>query len=201
MAALTEEQSIIRDQAKAWVEEKAPVQQFRAMRDSGVPGRFRPETWAEIAVLGWAGMIVQEEYGGSGLGVTEAALMMLEVARKGGMTAASAIHMNIFGLNPVVVFGSDEQKKRMLPPLIDGSERACFAVTEPDTGLNTTRLKTRAEKRGKEYIVSGQKVWISTAQVAEKMLLLARTTPRDEVSKKTEGLSAFLEKRKPDWAN
>jgi acyl-CoA dehydrogenase len=116
-----------------------------------------------------------EEYGGAGLGITEAAVMMQAIAESGaGFSGASAVHMNIFGLNPVVIYGSEEQKKRMLPPLIAGKERACFAVTEPNTGLNTKKIKTRAEKRGDRYFVSGQKVWISTAQVAEKVLLLAR---------------------------
>src|SRR5204863_5902575 len=100
---------------------------------------------------------------------------MQAIAESGaGFSGASTVHMNIFGLNPVVVFGTEEQKKRMLPPLIVGKERACFAVTEPNTGLNTKKLKTKAEKRGGNYIVSGQKVWISTAQEAEKVLLLGR---------------------------
>jgi acyl-CoA dehydrogenase len=102
--------------------------------------------------------------------------MMQAIAESGaGFSGASAVHMNIFGLNPVVVFGTREQKERMLPPLIAGQHRACFAVTEPNTGLNTKKIKTKAEKRGDQYIVSGQKVWISTAQVAEKVLLLAAT--------------------------
>jgi acyl-CoA dehydrogenase len=116
-----------------------------------------------------------EEFGGSGLGITEAAVMMQAIAESGaGFSGASAVHMNIFGLNPVVVFGTDEQKRRMLPPLISGKHKACFAVTEPNTGLNTRNLKVKAEKRNGKYFVSGQKVWISTAQVAEKVLLLAR---------------------------
>jgi acyl-CoA dehydrogenase len=102
-------------------------------------------------------------------------VMMQTIAESGaGFSGASAVHMNIFGLNPVVVFGNEEQKKRMLPPLIEGKHRACFAVTEPNTGLNTRKLKTKAERRGSDYVISGQKVWISTAQVAEKVLLLAR---------------------------
>src|SRR5256885_9342995 len=101
--------------------------------------------------------------------------MMQAIAESGaGFSGCSTVHMNIFGLNPVVVFGTEEQKRRFLPPLIAGKERACFAVTEPNTGLNTRKLKTKAEKRGGKYYVSGQKVWISTAQVAEKVLLLAR---------------------------
>lgn len=99
--------------------------------------------------------------------------------------------MNIFGLQPVAVFGTEDQKRRMLPPLIQGKEKACFAVTEPNTGLNTTRLKTRAERAGDHYVLSGQKVWISTAQVADKMLILARTTPIEECKKPTFGLSLF----------
>ncbi len=99
--------------------------------------------------------------------------------------------MNVFGLNPVVVFGTPEQCERMLPPIVSGKERACFAVTEPNTGLNTTQLKTKAVRDGDKYVVNGQKVWISTAQVAEKILLLARTTPLEEVKTPTHGLSLF----------
>jgi len=133
-----------------------------------------------------------EEYGGAGLGISEAAVMMQAIAESGGgFSAASAVHMNIFGLNPVVVFGTAEQKSRMLRGLITGGERACFAVTEPNTGLNTTRIKTKAEKRGDRYLISGQKVWISTAQVAEKVLLLARTTPLEHCARPQDGLSLF----------
>ncbi len=154
--------------------------------------RFPAEFVEAMAAGGWLGIAMPEAYGGSGLGIADAAVMMQTIAQSGaGFSGASAVHMNIFGLNPVVVFASDEQKRRMLPPLIEGTERACFAVTEPDTGLNTTRIKTRAEKRGKHYIVSGQKVWISTAQVADKMLLLARTTRIEQCAKPEQGLSLF----------
>ena len=116
-----------------------------------------------------------EAYGGAGLGISEAAIMTQAIAESGaGFSGASAVHMNIFGLNPVVVYGNEEQKRRWLPPLIAGKERACFAVTEPNTGLNTRALKTKAVRTANGYSVSGQKVWISTAQVAEKILLLAR---------------------------
>jgi acyl-CoA dehydrogenase len=155
-------------------------------------GGFPSELHQALARAGWLGIAMPEAYGGSGLGITEAAVMMQTIAASGaGFSGASAVHMNIFGLNPVVVFGTDEQKRRMLPGLIDGSERSCFAVTEPNTGLNTTRLKTRAERRGDDYVVHGQKVWISTAQVAEKILLLARTTPIEDCPKPTFGLSLF----------
>ena len=167
---------------------------------------FGPEYWLErdseggfprafydaVAKAGWLGIAMPEAYGGAGLGITEAAIMMQAVAGSGaGFSGASAIHMNIFGLNPVVVFGSEEQKSRFLPPLIQGREQACFAVTEPDVGLDTTHLKTRAVREGDHYVVSGSKVWISTAQVAHKMLLLARTTPLDQAAKPSQGLSLF----------
>jgi acyl-CoA dehydrogenase len=157
-------------------------------REGGFPEEFH----RALAADGWLGIAMPEAYGGAGLGITEAAVMMQAIAESGaGFSGASAVHMNIFGLNPVVVFGTEAQKRRMLPRLIAGRERACFAVTEPNTGLDTTRLKTRAEKRGGKYYISGQKVWISTAQVAEKILLLARTTPLEEVKKPAQGLSLF----------
>ncbi|MFI5015262.1 MAG: acyl-CoA dehydrogenase family protein [Hyphomicrobiales bacterium] len=157
-------------------------------REGGFPHEFH----AAMAKDGWLGIAMPREYGGAGLGITEAAIMMQAVAESGAaMSGASAVHLNIFGLNPVVVFGTEEQKKRMLPPLIAGSDKACFAVTEPDAGLNTTELKTRAERQGDHYVVTGTKIWISTAQVANKMLLLARTTPLDQVRRRTHGLTLF----------
>jgi len=161
---------------------------LRKDADGGFPADFHQA----FARDGWLGIAMPEQYGGAGLGITEAALMMHTVAASGaGMSGASALHMNIFGLNPVVVFGTDEQKQRWLPPLIAGADKACFCVTEPNIGLNTTRLKTKAEKRGDHYIVSGQKIWISTAQVTNKMLLLARTTPLEQTGKPSQGLSLF----------
>jgi acyl-CoA dehydrogenase len=153
---------------------------------------FPHEFYAAMVETGWLGIAMPEEYGGAGLGIAEAAVMMQAVAESGAaMSGASAIHMNIFGLNPVVVFGTEEQKRRMLPPLLRGEDKACFAVTEPNVGLNTTQLKTRAERRGDRYVVNGQKIWTSTAQVANKVLLLTRTTPLEEVAKKTAGLTLF----------
>ena len=155
-------------------------------------GEFPVELHRALADDGWLGICMPEEFGGAGLGISEAAIMMQAISQSGaGMSGASAVHMNIFGLQPVVVFGTDVQRRRMLPPLIAGKERACFAVTEPNTGLDTTRLRTRAERRGDRYVINGQKVWISTAGVAEKILILARTTPLEEVRKPTEGLSLF----------
>lgn len=141
---------------------------------------------------GWLGIAMPESVGGAGLGITEATVMMQTIAESGaGASGASAIHMNIFGLNPVVKFGADEQRARMLPSLIAGDEKACFAVTEPTIGLDTTELKTTAVRQGDKYIVHGQKVWISTAQVAHKILLLARTTLLEDVTSPADGLSLF----------
>jgi acyl-CoA dehydrogenase len=155
-------------------------------------GGFPFEFHQAMAEAGWLGIAMPEAYGGSGLGITEAAILMQAVAESGaGFSGASAVHMNIFGLHPVVLFGSDEQKRRFLPPLIAGKEKACFAVTEPDAGLDTTRLKTRAVRRGDRYLLSGRKIWISTAQVAEKMLILARTTPLEEVARPSSGMTLF----------
>jgi acyl-CoA dehydrogenase len=152
-----------------------------------------PEAFAQaLAQDGWLGICIPEAYGGAGLSIADAAVMMQTIARSGaGMSGASSVHINVFGLNPVAVFGNEEQKRRMLPPMARGAVKACFAVTEPNTGLNTTQLKLRADKRGDRYVVNGQKVWISTAQVADHMLLLARTTPLDQVSSPTQGLTLF----------
>jgi acyl-CoA dehydrogenase len=157
-------------------------------RDGGFPDDFH----RIFAKAGFLGIAIPEEHGGSGLGITEAAILMQAVAQSGaGLSGASALHMNIFGLNPVVRFGTEQQKRRMLPALVAGHDKACFAVTEPDAGLDTLNLSTRAVRDGDRYLVTGRKIWISTAQVATKMLLLARTTPREAAGKRTEGLSLF----------
>ncbi|MFZ1148996.1 MAG: acyl-CoA dehydrogenase family protein [Xanthobacteraceae bacterium] len=159
-------------------------------RDSD--GNFPEEFYRALADDGWLGVCIPQAYGGSGLGVSEAAVMMQAVAASGaGLSGASAIHMNIFGLNPVAVYGTEDQKRRMLPPIAAGKEKACFAVTEPDAGLETAKIKTRAERRGDVYTITGAKIWISTAQVADKMLLLARTAPPGAGRKPTDGLSLF----------
>lgn len=185
---LTEQQQDIRDTILKICAEFDDEYWLERDRNGGFPH----ELHRAMAGGGWLGIAMPEEHGGAGLGITEATIMMQAIAESGGgASAASAVHMNIFGLNPVVVFGSAEQKARMLPPLIEGREKACFGVTEPTTGLDTTKLKTRAARQGDRYVVHGQKVWISTAQVADKILLLARTTPLEEVKKPTEGLSLF----------
>jgi len=156
-------------------------------------GTFPADFHKSMADSGWLGVAMPEEVGGSGLGITEAAIMMQAVAESGGgMTAASSIHGPVFSMQPVALFGTGEQQQRMIPPVLSGDDRICFAVTEPNTGLDTTKLKTRAERREGGYLVNGEKIWISVAQVANKMMLLARTTPLEEVKRKTDGLSLFF---------
>ncbi|MFF7056897.1 acyl-CoA dehydrogenase family protein [Achromobacter spanius] len=186
--AFTPEQLALRDAVSRICDRYPDEYWLERDREGGFPEPLH----ADLARDGWLGIAMPQEYGGAGLGMTEAALMMQTIAASGaGFTGASAVHMNIFGLNPVVVFGTDEQRGRWLEPLIAGREKACFAVTEPDAGLDTTKLSTRAVRQGDEYVVHGRKIWISTAQVATKMLLLARTTPLSEVAKPTQGLSLF----------
>lgn len=156
---------------------------------------FPHDFYKAVADAGLLGVAMPEAYGGSDLGIAAAATLMRTIAESGaGMAGASSVHMNIFGLQPVVVFGTPEQQARMLPPLIRGEEKACFAVTEPDAGLNTTELKVKAEREGDSYFISGQKIWISTAQVADRALILARTTPMERRVRKTDGLSLFYAK-------
>ena len=155
-------------------------------------GEYPTDFHLSMAEAGWLGIAMPEAVGGSGLGITEAAVMMQAVAESGGgMTAASSVHGPVFGLEPVILFGTEEQQSRMIPPIISGAEKMCFAVTEPNTGLDTTSLKTRAEKVDGGYRVNGEKIWITNAHVADRMLLIARTTPLEEVQKKTEGLTLF----------
>ncbi|MFA7670344.1 MAG: acyl-CoA dehydrogenase family protein, partial [Burkholderiaceae bacterium] len=184
---LSDEQKQIKAAIESLCEPFGDEYWFTKDQEGGFPFEFHQA----LAQAGWLGIAMPEEYGGAGLGISEAALMMHTIAATGaGLSGASAVHMNIFGLHPVVVFGTAEQRQRWLPPLIAGEDKACFGVTEPNTGLNTLKLKTRAVRQGDHYVVNGQKVWISTAQVANKILLLARTTPLEEC-KGSEGLSLF----------
>jgi alkylation response protein AidB-like acyl-CoA dehydrogenase len=154
--------------------------------------RWPSEFQGEIANAGWLGIMMPSEYGGSELGLAEATIMMQTIAESGGgYTASSSVHMNIFGLAPVVKYGNEEQKERFLKPLIAGKERACFAVTEPNTGLDTLKLQSLATRNGDRYILKGSKIWTSTAQVAEKILILVRTTPLEDVKRPSEGLTLF----------
>ena len=155
-------------------------------------GEFPHAFHRAMADAGWLGITMPPEFGGAGLGVTEAALMMHEVASHGGgMAAASSVHINLFGPHPIVVFGTAVQRRRWLPRLVQGLDKCCFGVTEPDAGLNTTAIKTFAQKVDGGYLVKGQKVWTSTAQVANKILLLTRTTKLEDCARPTDGITIF----------
>ena len=185
---LSDDQHAIRSAVAAVCADYPDEYWLRKDREGGFPEDF----YSAMAAAGWLGIAMPTEYGGAGLGISEAAIMMEAVSGSGaGLSGASAIHMNVFGLHPVVVHGNEEQKRRWLPPIINGQNKACFGVTEPNTGLNTLALKTMAVRKGDKYVVHGQKVWISTAQVAHKILLLARTTPLEDVKSKAQGLSLF----------
>jgi acyl-CoA dehydrogenase len=183
------------------------VQQIRAMgqkfpdeywRDRDARAEFPHEFYAEVARGGWLGVAIPEQYGGSGLGITEAALVMREVAGSGGaMAAASAIHLSIFGVSPLVFHGSEEQKRRFLPEVVSGKLHVAFAVTEPDAGNDITHIKTAARRDGDNYVINGRKVFTTKAREAQRMLLLTRTTPFEQVQKKTDGMSLFFAELEP----
>ena len=186
--ALSEEQRAIRETIGRLCEDFGAEYWYERDHD----GRFPEEFLSAVVEGGWLGIAMPEEYGGAGLGITEASVMMQAIAESGAaFSGASAVHLNIFGLNPVVVAGTEEQKARMLPPLIRGENRACFAVTEPNAGLDTTNITTTASRTNSGYVVNGRKIWTSTAQTADKMLLLARTSPKPTAGKRAEGLTLF----------
>ena len=150
------------------------------------------ELHAALAKDGWIGIALPEDLGGAGLGIAEATMMMQSIAESGaGLAGAQSIHANVYATQPVSKFATPEQRGRFLTKIISGEWRTCFGVTEPNTGLETLKLTTTAKKEGDGYSVTGQKIWISSAQVATKMVLLARTTPIEEVTKPSEGLSMF----------
>jgi acyl-CoA dehydrogenase len=187
--SFTEDQQSIRDAVLEHCSRFSADYWLERDRDGVFPHDFHKS----MAESGWLGVAMPEAVGGAGLGITEAAIMMQAVAESGGgMTAASSIHLPVFGMQPVVLFGTEEQQQRMIPPILAGEDVMCFAVTEPDAGLDTTKLRTRAERRDGGYLVNGEKIWISVAQEANKMMLLARTTPLEEVRRKSEGLSLFV---------
>jgi len=173
----------------------------------GLAATYSDEYWAErdekhefpwdfynaFAEGGWLGIAIPEEYGGGGLGIGEAALLLEEVAASGaGMNGCSPMHLTIFGLNTIVKHGSKELREEVLPRAADGSLHVCFGVTEPDAGTDTTRISTFARRSSSDYVISGRKVWITKAGQSEKMVLICRTTPRDEVERPTQGMSLFL---------
>jgi acyl-CoA dehydrogenase len=164
--------------------------QYWLQRDAD--GEFPEAFCRALADAGWVGVAVPEAYGGSGLGTTEAAIVVQAISESGAANSGvSAVAIGLFGLKPLLAYGSEEQKRDWLPRIVQRQDIACFGVTEPNTGHDTTRLKTRAERRGDHYYVSGEKVWISTAQVANKIMLIARTTPIEETKRPIDGLSLF----------
>ena len=186
--SLSEDHRAIRDGVSAVV--RSFDDEYWLARDDD--GKFPHEFHRAMAESGWLGITMPPEYGGAGLGVTEAAIMMHEVASHGGaMAAASTVHINLFGPHPIVVFGTPEQRQRWLPALASGKDQVAFGFTEPDAGLNTTAIKTFAQKVPGGYIVHGQKVWTSTAQVASKIMLLTRTTKLEDCRKPTDGITIF----------
>jgi len=187
--SLSPEQQEIRDAVLKHCAQFSDDYWLERDHDAVFPHQFHQS----MAEAGWLGIAMGEDVGGAGLGITEAAIMMQAVAESGGgMTAASSIHGPVFSMQPVAIFGTNEQKQRMIPPILDGTDRMCFAVTEPNVGLDTTKIKTRAIRENGGYRISGEKIWISVAQVANKMMILARTTPIEEVTRKTDGLSLFF---------
>ena len=186
--SITEDHRAIRDGVSAVV--KSFDDDYWLARDDD--GEFPKEFHRAMADAGWLGITMPPEYGGAGLGVTEAVIMLHEVASHGGgMASASTVHINLFGPHPIVVMGTDEQKQRWLPRLVEGKDQCCFGFTEPDAGLNTTAIKTFAQKVPGGYIVHGQKVWTSTAQIASKIMLLTRTTKLEDCKKPTDGITIF----------
>jgi acyl-CoA dehydrogenase len=157
--------------------------------DTGV---FPEDFVRDMAAGGWLGVAMPENVGGAGLGLTEAAIVMQTVSQSGaGFSGASSIHLNIFGPMPLVKFGTDAQRKTLLPRIIAGEDKMCFAVTEPNSGLDTSSLETKAERTNDGYLINGRKIWTTGAQRANKILIIARTTPKDQVAKPTQGLSLF----------
>ncbi|MGY1503272.1 acyl-CoA dehydrogenase family protein [Streptomyces sp. QTS52] len=186
---LTEDQETIRKAVAGLLRDFDDRYWMEKDRDHEFPAEF----YDTVARGGWLGLTIPEEYGGHGLGITEATLLLEEVARSGGgMNAASAIHLSIFGMHPVVVHGSAELKRRTLPRVATGDLHVCFGVTEPGAGLDTTSITTYARRDGGHYVVNGRKVWISKAMESEKILLLTRTSKIGEVAKKTDGMTLFL---------
>lgn len=185
---LTDEQQAIRDSVERLCA-RFDAAYWRRTDESGV---FPEAFVSAMAEAGWLGVAMPAELGGAGLGLTEAAIVMQTVAESGaGFSGASAMHLNIFGLMPVVKFGTPALREKAIPRIIAGQDKTCFAVTEPDAGLDTTSLTTRAERTNDGYVIRGRKMWTTNAQRATKMLIIARTTPKDQVKKATEGLSLF----------
>ena len=163
-------------------------------------GKFPNEFFEEMASAGWIGIAIPEKYSGAGKGIQEAAIILEEVAASGAaMNGATPVHMSIFGMHPVVKHGSEAMRQKYLPPVARGELHVAFGVTEPNAGSDTTAIETFARLKGDQYTVRGRKVWTSKALESERVLLLVRTTPKAEVTRKTEGMTLlFAELQKPE---
>lgn len=162
-------------------------------------GTFPWAFYDAMAQGGWLGLTMPEEYGGGGLGIAAASVLLEEVAASGAaMNGCSALHLTVFGMQPVIKHGSSELRDRTIPKIVDGSLHVCFAVTEPDAGTDTTRISTRATRQGDSYIINGRKIWITKAGESARMLLLTRTTPREECERPTDGMTLFFAELSPD---
>lgn len=162
--------------------------------------RFPHEFYDALAQGGWVGIAIPEAYGGGGRGISHASVLLEEIAASGAaMNGASSVHLSIFGMNPIVKHASDEMKQKYLPRVADGSLHVAFGVTEPDAGLNTTAITTRAVRDGDEYVVHGRKIWTTKASICEKVLLLVRTTPKEECERPTQGMTLlFADLQRPE---
>ena len=155
--------------------------------------RFPWDFYGAMAEGGWIGIAIPEELGGGGRGITEASIVLEEVAASGAaMNGCSAVHLSIFGMNPVVKHGSEEMREHYLPKVANGELHVAFGVTEPDAGTDTTAITTRAVLDGDQYLVTGRKVWTSKALDCQKVLLLVRTTPLDRCQRRTDGMTLLL---------
>ncbi len=169
-------------------------------RDLDERHEFPWKFYEAMAEGGWMGVAVPTEFGGGGLGITEASIVLEEVAASGAaMNGCSALHLSMFGMNPLIKHGSDELRETYMPRVVDGSLHVAFGVTEPDAGTDTTKITTRATRVGDNYVVRGRKVWMTKASLCEKVLLLVRTTPIDQVARRTDGLTLlFADLQRPE---
>ena len=194
--ALTEEQDMIRDAIRRICTDFPDEYWAKCDEEHTFPWDF----YNALAEGGWIGIAIPEEYGGSGKGITEASIILEEVSASGAaMNGASGIHLSIFGMHPVVKYGSEEMKQKYLPRVANGDLHVAFGVTEPDAGTDTTSITTSATLDGDHYIVKGRKVWTTKALDSERVLLLTRTKSKDKVQRRSEGMTLlFAELQRPE---
>jgi acyl-CoA dehydrogenase len=186
---ITEEQQLIRDAVRKICADYPD--EYWAEKDA--THEFPWEFYDAMAKSGWIGIAIPEAYGGSGRGITEASLVLEEVAASGAaMNGATSLHLSVFGMHPVVNHGGEDLKQRYLPRVASGELQVAFGVTEPDAGTDTTSIDTFARREGDNYVVRGRKVWTTKALIAERVLLLVRTTPKEETARRTDGLTLLM---------